>query len=86
MTQQPHITCRELIDFIAAYLDGTLEPGPRAEFERHLDVCPPCRAYLDSYRETIRLSKLAMAPSDQPAAGVPESLVKAICAARSKRG
>ena len=86
MTQPPYITCRELIDFIAGYLDGSLGGAPRSEFERHLRVCPSCRDYLDSYRRTVSLGKDALAPTDEPAPGVPESLIKAICAARSKQG
>ena len=86
MKGQPYITCRELIDFIADYLDGTLPPRQRSEFERHLNVCPSCVAYLDSYRQTISLGKLALAPSDAPAGSlVPESLIRAVIAARVAR-
>ncbi len=79
----PYITCRELIDFIADYLDDELTPGQKHEFERHLRVCPSCVAYLESYKETIRLGRMAFAPSDEPAP-VPEALVKAIKAARAR--
>lgn len=83
MTERPYITCRELIDFIASYLDGELTPDVRHEFERHLSVCPSCVAYLDSYTRTIAMGKAALTPSEEPAA-VPEALVKAIRAARAK--
>lgn len=77
------ITCREVLDFLMSYLDGELATGPRAEFEKHLALCPPCVAYLESYRATIRLGKSACAEADAPAVGqVPEELVKAILAAR----
>ena len=36
MTERPYITCRELIDFIADWREGTLAPTERFEFERHL--------------------------------------------------
>jgi anti-sigma factor RsiW len=81
--QQPYITCRELIDFIADYLDDTLPPASRHEFERHLSVCPSCVAYLQGYKEAIRLGRAALMKSDEPA-DVPESLVLAIRAARAK--
>ena len=87
MKDHEYITCRQLIDFIAEYLDGELPADMRYEFERHLKVCPSCVAYLDGYRQTIRLGKMALAPSDEPAAGaVPESLLKAIRAARELGG
>ena len=84
MNDRPYITCRELIEFISLYLDGELDAGPRHEFERHLSVCPSCAAYLDGYRETVRLGKTARAATDEAAARfVPARLVEAIRKARS---
>ena len=56
------LTCRELIDFLADYLDGGLAPEVRAGLEIHLSVCPGCVDYLESYRKTIRLAKQACEP------------------------
>jgi len=82
LSDLPYISCRQLIDFLADYHDGSLSPGIRAEFERHLSVCPSCVAYLESYRRTVALGKAALAPSDDAASGaVPEGLVRAILAA-----
>ncbi len=86
MKDHEYITCRQLIDFIAEYLDGELPVDMRRDFERHLNVCPSCVAYLDGYRQTIQLGKLALKPSDEPASGaVPEGLLQAIRAARRLR-
>ena len=85
MKEREYITCRELIDFIADYLDGDLPPEQRHEFERHLKVCPSCVAYFEAYQRTIRLGKAAMAPTEEPAP-VPDALVRAIRAARARRG
>jgi anti-sigma factor RsiW len=47
------ITCKRLIEeFLADFLDGTLGPDQLAELERHLSLCPPCVAYLNTYRKT----------------------------------
>jgi len=78
--ERAYITCRELIDFIADYVDGTLDAAARHDFERHLEVCSSCRAYLDSYRKTMALTR-ALA-TDEPAADVPEALVRRILDAR----
>lgn len=79
------ITCRELIDFLMSYIDNELSPDQRQEFEKHLEVCPPCRRYIATYTEAIRLGKLALRPTDDAAPGeVPEKLVQAILAARRK--
>jgi anti-sigma factor RsiW len=83
----PYITCREVLDFTMAYLDGELTPAQRHEFERHLGVCPSCVNYLESYRATIKVGKTAMQNLDEPATGsVPEGLIRAIREARLKDG
>ncbi len=83
MTNNDYITCRELIDFIADYLENRLDTDDRREFDRHLSVCPSCMNYLDAYKKTIALGKQALSPSDEPARGVaPEGLLKAIKTAR----
>jgi anti-sigma factor RsiW len=77
------MTCRDLNGFLMDYLSGELTGGARTAFAAHLDECPPCVAYLESYRETVRLGKLAFADLDAPASReVPPELVKAILAAR----
>ena len=73
------MSCREFVDFLMDYLDDDLEAEPRRVFEEHMQLCPPCVAFLDTYRETIRLGKFVC--SEQQAA-VPEALVQAILAAR----
>jgi anti-sigma factor RsiW len=78
------LTCRQLIGFLAAYLDGELARDERAAFEAHLAVCPYCRDYLDSYRETVRLGKEAFGPEDAIPDDVPGELVEAILAARAR--
>ena len=80
--ENPSLTCRELIDFLAAYLDGELEPAALAGFEAHLSVCPNCVDYLASYRETVRLGKQACEPAAELPEDIPSELVHAILAAR----
>ena len=35
--------CRRTVEQLTPYLDGNLAPSERAEVERHLGGCPPCR-------------------------------------------
>lgn len=82
-----YIKCSELVDFIADYISGELPVPSRVEFERHLDVCPPCQTYLKTYRDTIAMSRQAELGGPEVASAVepiPEELVKAILAARAK--
>jgi anti-sigma factor RsiW len=75
--------CREFIDFLDDYMDGALPIAQRHFFDEHLAGCLDCQTYLESYKRTVRLGKLALADGDGPVpADVPESLVRAILAAR----
>lgn len=77
------MTCKELIDFLMDYLDGVLPESKRMTFEQHLSICPSCVAYLDTYRESIRLGRLAYLHPEEPVPGdVPDELVRAILSAR----
>jgi len=49
------LTCRDVIGFLLDYLEEALDPDTLAEFERHLQDCPACRAYLRTYDRSRRL-------------------------------
>ena len=53
---KPALSCRELVELVTDYLDGALPSRDRARFERHIDGCDGCTAYLEEFRETIRLT------------------------------
>lgn len=80
------LTCKEFIEFLDDYLSGTQAREARAEFERHLKLCPPCVDYLKSYQATVRLASSLCGEGDggKVPAAVPEDLVQAILAARKK--
>ena len=75
------MNCREFTEFLNDYFDGDLADAERDVFDAHLAECPDCRAYLETYRYTVRLSRVALtgpAPAD-----LPEDLIAAILAARA---
>jgi anti-sigma factor RsiW len=51
-----HLSCRELVELVTAYLEGELPAGARKRFEAHLSQCDGCSVYLEQMRTTIRLS------------------------------
>jgi anti-sigma factor RsiW len=61
-------TCRQVIlDLLIEYEDGTMPAADRADFERHVEMCPPCVRFLTTYRatgKTLKLLKLEEIPSD----------------------
>jgi len=79
------MNCREFVEFVMEYLEGDLGDRERAVFEGHIEDCPPCLTYLDTYRETVRLGRSVCGPDDDVPADVPEELVQAILAARRQR-
>jgi predicted anti-sigma-YlaC factor YlaD len=50
------LSCREIVELVTDYLEGTLEPADQRAFELHLAECEGCRNYLDQMRKTIRLT------------------------------
>jgi anti-sigma factor RsiW len=81
------MTCHEFTEFLLEYFSNELPAQQRAVFERHLVQCLSCRRYLQSYAQTVRLSKAALAEPEAPTpADVPEELIQAILTARTTRG
>lgn len=48
--------CRELVELVTAYLDGSLSRRDRRRFEAHIGGCDHCTTYVRQMRETIRLT------------------------------
>ena len=55
--------CSECTTLITEYLEETLDDDTRVTFERHLEICPGCVAYMES----IRLTVAALADVPEPA-------------------
>ncbi len=56
MGQPPddEMSCKELVELVTEYLEGTLPADDRARFEAHLGDCDGCETYLGQMRLTIR--------------------------------
>ena len=79
------MTCSEFTEFLDAFVDGDLSPAEAAEFERHLEACKHCVAYLDTYRKAMAAGKKVFDdPCDDVPPDVPEDLVQAILASRKR--
>jgi len=74
------MNCRECTDFLIDYLNGDLPAAQQRVFEGHLELCPPCLTYLDSYRATVKHCESAQEEPHEP---LPEAMVQAILAARA---
>ena len=52
MSTEP-MDCRDLVELVTAYLDGSLDPDTRARFDLHLLGCDGCDNYLQQFRVTV---------------------------------
>jgi anti-sigma factor RsiW len=69
------LSCRELVEIVTDYLEGTLPAEERARVDRHLVDCPGCTTYIEQMRETVRLTGRLREEDVPPAAR--EALLRA---------
>jgi anti-sigma factor RsiW len=50
------LTCKELVELVTGYLDGSLRGRRRRRFEAHLAACDGCTRFLRQMEATIRLT------------------------------
>ncbi len=50
------MTCKELVELVTDYLEGTLPEDIRVRMDNHLSGCSGCTNYLEQMRQTIRLT------------------------------
>ena len=53
--------CKDCVDLLGEYIEGTLSPEASKALEEHLSTCPPCITFLRTYRATRKLCRAAMA-------------------------
>lgn len=54
------LTCEKLIDLLVDYIDGELASDTETQLEQHLDACPKCVEFIDSYRQTGPICREAL--------------------------
>jgi Putative zinc-finger len=53
--------CKECVDLLGEYIEGTLTGEQAKALEEHLSTCPPCITFVRTYRATRRLCRSALA-------------------------
>lgn len=64
--------CKDCVDLLGEYIEGTLSPDRAQALEEHLSFCPPCITFVRTYRATRRLCRSALA------AEMPHELVSSL--------
>jgi anti-sigma factor RsiW len=60
------ICCKECIDLLCDYLDGELDNKITLSLDEHFQDCPPCVAFLKTYKTTTQLCKETLKQNDIP--------------------
>jgi anti-sigma factor RsiW len=50
---QDEMVCRELVEVVTGYLEGTLPDEDHRRLEAHLRECPYCATYIEQMRQTM---------------------------------
>jgi anti-sigma factor RsiW len=56
------LVCREFVELVSEYLEGTLPPRERRRFEAHLAECDGCEGYLEDFRLLVLTLDATPAP------------------------
>jgi len=57
--------CKECVELLSEYIEGSLPPDRAKALEEHLSICPPCITFVRTYRATRKLCRHALA-KDMP--------------------
>jgi predicted anti-sigma-YlaC factor YlaD len=57
MNRVEEMSCKEIVELVTEYLEGTLPSVQIERFEAHLEMCEGCANYLDQMRRTIELTR-----------------------------
>jgi anti-sigma factor RsiW len=77
------LVCREVVELLTEYLEGTLSGRERRRVERHLRGCPHCSLYLEQLRTAI--AALQDLPEEALSDEARDELVDAFRAWRGRR-
>jgi anti-sigma factor RsiW len=59
------LACRELVELLTEFLDGSLDEHTRTQVEHHVVLCGGCAEYLRQFRATIGATR-KLAEEDLP--------------------
>jgi anti-sigma factor RsiW len=57
--------CQRLLELLHDFVSGELAPAELSALQSHLQACPPCEIYVQTYRLTITMTR-ALPPTEIP--------------------
>ena len=63
----PHVArCDEFVELLVDYIGGELPPERARALEIHLELCPPCVSFVNTYRGTVNIARTIQADDIPP--------------------
>jgi len=60
------ICCRECLELLNDYIDGSLDKETRGSLEEHFQDCPPCISFLNTYKSTTNICHKTLSENEIP--------------------
>ena len=58
-------TCKQMTDLVFNYLNDKLSPNVKRDFQQHLQICPDCVNFLNTYKKTVSVTR-SIRPEEIP--------------------
>jgi predicted anti-sigma-YlaC factor YlaD len=73
-----HGKCKELLETLSDYVDGSLEEQLCKEIEQHMAECENCRVVIDTLKKTVSLYRGSRGETIELPAEVRDQLIKSL--------
>lgn len=80
------VVCRELVELVTGYLEGSLTPARRDAVEAHLLGCDNCSEYVEQMRAVIAVQAAGANPASPQESDLPPGMLDGLLAAFRARG
>jgi hypothetical protein len=71
------ICCKECLDLLYDYIEGSLDQETTDSLEEHFQECPPCISFMKTYKSTAMICRDTLNQIEVPVA-VREALLKVL--------
>ena len=71
------ICCKECLDLLYEYIEGSLDQETAGSLDEHFQDCPPCIAFMQTYKSTTTICRNTLNQVEVPDA-VREALLKVL--------
>ena len=49
------MVCKDLLAKLSDYIDQDIDPHFCERIDKHIEDCPPCKAFINTFRKTVDL-------------------------------